>query len=70
MSDTVEPWWNDGTTEEDRERTGAFEDVQTLKKIELADYYRLPQEQRRQYDVLPVMRYYPCLLYTSSNNMN
>ena len=29
------------------------------KKIELADYYRLPQEQRRQYDVLPVMRYYP-----------
>ena len=32
---------------------------ETRKKIELADYYRLPQEQRRQYDVLPVMRYYP-----------
>lgn len=30
---------------------------ETRKKIELADYYRLPQEQRRQYDVLPVMRY-------------
>ena len=32
---------------------------ETRKKIELAEYYRLPQEQRRQYDVLPVMRYYP-----------
>lgn len=29
------------------------------KKIELQEYYRLSQEQRRQYDVLPVMRYYP-----------
>ena len=32
---------------------------ETRKKIEQAEYYRLPQEQRRQYDVLPVMRYYP-----------
>ena len=32
---------------------------ETRKKVELAEYYRLPQEQRRQYDVLPVMRYYP-----------
>ena len=32
---------------------------ETRKKIESAEYYRLPQEQRRQYDVLPVMRYYP-----------
>lgn len=32
---------------------------ETRKKIELAEYYSLPQEQRRQYDVLPVMRYYP-----------
>ena len=32
---------------------------ETRKKVELAEYYRLPQELRRQYDVLPVMRYYP-----------
>ena len=32
---------------------------ETRKKIELAEYYRLPQEQRRQCDALPVMRYYP-----------
>ena len=32
---------------------------ETRKKIELAEYYRLPQEQRRQYDVLPVIRCYP-----------
>ena len=30
--------------------------TETRKKIELAEYYRPPQEQRRQYDVLPAMR--------------
>ena len=29
------------------------------KKIELAEYYRLPKEQQKHYDLIPVMRYYP-----------
>ncbi len=32
---------------------------ETRKRIELAEYCRLPKEQRQQYDVLPVIRYYP-----------
>ena len=32
---------------------------ETRKKIELADYYRLPKEQQKHYDLIPVMRYYP-----------
>ena len=32
---------------------------ETRRKIDSEEYYRLPQEQRRQYDVLPVIRCYP-----------
>ena len=32
---------------------------ETRKKIELAEYYRLPKEQQKHYDLIPVMRYYP-----------
>ncbi len=32
---------------------------ETHEKIDLAEYYRLPQQQREQYDVMPVIRYYP-----------
>ena len=32
---------------------------ETRRKIELAEYRRLPKEQQKQYDVLPVIRYYP-----------
>lgn len=32
---------------------------ETRKKIELAEYYRLPTEQQKHYDLIPVMRYYP-----------
>lgn len=32
---------------------------QTRRKIEPAEYYRLSEAQRREYDLLPVIRYYP-----------
>lgn len=32
---------------------------ETRKKIESAEYYRLPKEQQKHYDLIPVMRYYP-----------
>ena len=32
---------------------------ETRKKIESAEYYRLPKEQQKHYELIPVMRYYP-----------